>query len=169
MKHLQQFLGCTNWLRPHLTVEYVHAVKVLSPYMREGAVFPPEGLGPGTTDADKAVRAIKHMARRMIRLAVLDEAAALSGERPLEQVADSSGIAWGGTCLQMCADLTKFNVLLTAGKGLTPPQQSWHPLTLERVCAAGDEACTETGAGKPSFDMLDGSRQLDQADGSGGY
>ena len=58
-------------------------------------------------------------------------AAALSGERPLEQEADSSGIAWGGTCLQMCADLTKFNVLLTAGKGLTPPQQSWHPLTLE--------------------------------------
>ena len=71
------------------------------------------------------------MACRMIKLAVLDEAAALSGERPLEQVADSSGIAWGGTCLQMCADLTKFNVLLTAGKGLTPPQQSWHPLTLE--------------------------------------
>ena len=31
LKHLQQFLGCTNWLRPHLTVEYVHAVKVLSP------------------------------------------------------------------------------------------------------------------------------------------
>ena len=31
----------------------------------------------------------------------------------------------------MCADLTKANILLTAGKGLTPPQQSWHPLTLE--------------------------------------
>ena len=27
LKHLQQFLGCTNWLRPHLPVGYVHAVK----------------------------------------------------------------------------------------------------------------------------------------------
>ena len=133
LKHLQQFLGCTNWLRPHLAIQYPHAVKVLSPFMREGAVFPPEGIGNGIppSEADKAVQAIKLMACEMIKLSVLDEAAALSGERPLEQVADSSGIAWGGTCLQMCADLTKFNVLLTAGKGLTPPQQSWHPLTLE--------------------------------------
>ena len=59
VKHLQQFWGCTNWLRPHLPVECVRAVKVLSPFMREGAVFPPEGLGVGTTDADKAVQASK--------------------------------------------------------------------------------------------------------------
>ena len=38
VKHLQQFLRCTNWLRPHLPVEYVHTIKVLSPYMMEGAV-----------------------------------------------------------------------------------------------------------------------------------
>ena len=36
LKHLQQFLGCTNWLRPHLAIQYPHAVKVLSPFMREG-------------------------------------------------------------------------------------------------------------------------------------
>ena len=134
-------------MRPHLPVEYVHAVKVLSPFMREGAVFPPEGLGVGATDGDKAVQAIKLMACRMIKLAVLDEAAALSGERPLEQVADCSGIAWGGTCLHRCADLTKFNVLLTAGKGLPPPQQSWHPLTLEGYAQLETKRAQTKGAG----------------------
>ena len=99
--------------------------------MREGAVFPPEGLGVGSTEPDKAVRAIKLMVSNMIELAVLDEAAAISGERPLEQIADSSGIAWGGTCLQMTKDLTKVNVLMVASKGLAPAQQAWPPLTLE--------------------------------------
>jgi hypothetical protein len=39
----------------------------------------------------------------------MDEAAAIDGSRPLEQVADSSGIAWGGCCLQMTSDLSRFN------------------------------------------------------------
>ena len=30
LKHLQQFLGCANWLRPRHPVQYVHAVKILS-------------------------------------------------------------------------------------------------------------------------------------------
>ena len=111
--------------------EYAQALKVLGEYMKLGAEFPPEGLGPGNTPGDKAVRAIKIMATQMIRLAVLDEAAAIDGTRPLEQIADSSGIAWGGTCLQMTRDLSGFNVLMTASKGLTPAQQSWPPLTLE--------------------------------------
>ena len=61
--------------------------------MKLGAEFPPEGLGPGDTPGDKAVRAIKIMATQMIKLAVLDEAAAIDGTRPLEQIADNSGIA----------------------------------------------------------------------------
>ena len=130
-QHVQQFAGCTNWLRPHMREEYAQALKVLGEYMKPGAEFPPEGLGPGTSPGDKAVRAIKIMAAQMIKLAVLDEAAAIDGTRPFEQIADSSGIAWGGTSLQMSRDLSGFNVLMTAGKGLTPAQQSWPPLTLE--------------------------------------
>eukprot|EP00969_Alexandrium_andersonii_P104458 4608989-Alexandrium_andersonii.AAC.1 len=63
------------------------------------------------------------MACDLIKLAVMDEAAAIGGSRPLGQVADSSGIAWGRTCLQMSKNLSKFNVLLTVCKGLTPAQQ----------------------------------------------
>ena len=33
--------------------------------------------------------------------------------------------------LQMNADMTTFNVLLTAGKGFTPTQQAWPPLVAE--------------------------------------
>ena len=36
------------------------------------------------------------MARRAIELSVLDEVAAVTGERPLEQVVDSSGCATPG-------------------------------------------------------------------------
>eukprot|EP00969_Alexandrium_andersonii_P171691 7589525-Alexandrium_andersonii.AAC.1 len=63
------------------------------------------------------------MACDLIKLAVTDEAAAIDGSRPLEEVADSSGIAWGGACFQMSKVLSKFNVLLTVCEGLTPAQQ----------------------------------------------
>jgi hypothetical protein len=129
--HIQQFLGCTNFLRSYLPPEYAHCAKLLGEYVKGAKPFPEDGLGPGTSEGDLAVRAIKLMAQRSIELAVLDEAAAVSGERPLEQVADSSGYAVGGSALQMQAGLQGFNVLVVHSKGLTPPQQAWPPLTLE--------------------------------------
>ena len=47
---------------------------------------------------------IKAMAQQAIEAGCLDEAAAIDGSRPLEQVADASGIGWGGTVLQMNED-----------------------------------------------------------------
>ena len=61
----------------------------------------------------------------------MDEARAIDGTCPLENLADCSGIAWGGTSYQMVEDLSYLKVLMTAGKGLTPAQQAWPPLTLE--------------------------------------
>ena len=96
--------------------------------MKGAKHFPEDGLGPGTSDGDLAVRAIKLMAQRSIELAVLDEAVAVSDERPLEQVADSSGYAVGGSALQMQAGLQGFN----NSKGLTPPPNKLgRHLTLE--------------------------------------
>ena len=37
----------------------------------------------------------------------------------------------GGTGLQMTRDMTRFKILVTHSKGLTPAQQAWQPLTLE--------------------------------------
>ena len=130
-KQVQQFAGSTNWLRAHMPVQYASAIKILGKYLKPDAEFPEQGLGPGNTEGDKAVRAIKLMASRLIELSVMDEAAAIDGSRPLEQIADSSGIAWGGSCLQMTEDLAKFNGLMVASKGQAPAQQAWPLLTPE--------------------------------------
>ena len=100
-----------------MPVQYSQCMKVLCDFLRPGAEFPTEGLGAGNAPGDKAVKALKLMCKHMIRLGVMDEAAAIEGTRPLEQVADCSGIAWGGTCMQMTKDKSGFTILLTAGKG----------------------------------------------------
>ena len=108
-------------------------MKILGEFSKPGAVFAACGLGAADDHSrgSNAVKAIKILAAHYINLEVLDEAAAADGSRPLEQIADCSGIAWGGSGLQMRADLSSFKVLFTAGKGLTPAQQAWPPLTLE--------------------------------------
>ena len=98
---------------------------MLGPYVTEKTPFPASGLG---AEGDKsqgslAVRAIKAMAVHNITLAVMDEAAAIDGTRPLEQIADACGFEWGSTCVQMSEDLACFKVLLMVGKGFTPAQQ----------------------------------------------
>ena len=94
--------------------------------MKPGAKFPENGLGaPGNkSSGDKAVFAIKLMCEHAIAISCLDEASAIDGSRPLEQVADACGIAWGSTNLQMTADLSGFKVLAMVGKGFTPASAS---------------------------------------------
>ena len=130
--HIQQFLGCANWLRGYLPAEYGHAAKVLGQWQKPGAEFPEGGLGAGATAGCKAFKAIKQMMRRHICLASFDEAAAAAGScPPLEQIADASGIAVGGSVLQMTRDLSRVKVLMTHSKSLTPAQQNWPPLIQE--------------------------------------
>ncbi|CAJ1420832.1 unnamed protein product, partial [Effrenium voratum] len=145
--HTQQFLGCANWLRQYLPVEFGHAAKVLNAYQKPGAEYPPGGLGSGSSPGCLAFKAIKEMMTKHVGLSVLDEAAALSGASPLEQIADASGIAVGGTVVQMSRDLTKLKVLLTHSKSLTPSQQAWAPLVQEAFAleAAEDETGVEVG------------------------
>ena len=111
--HIQQFLGCANWLRGYLPAEYGHAAKVLGQWQKPGAEFPEGGLGAGATAGCKAFKAIKQMMQRHICLASFDEAAAADGSCPLEQIADASGIAVGGS---------------VPGQGA---QQNWPPLIQE--------------------------------------
>ena len=129
--HIQQFLGCSNWLRMYLPTECGVCSKILTGYRRPDATFPPEGLGYGSAEGCKAVRAIKRMLAKSISLAMIDEASAISGACPPEQVADASGFAVGGTVVQMTRDHTRLKVLLTHSKSLTPPQQAWPPLVQE--------------------------------------
>jgi len=129
--HIQQFLGCTNWLRTYLPAEFGHCAKVLSKYQKPGAPFPEGGLGSADTEGCRAVKAIKQMMSKAIELSIFDEAGAIAGLCPLEQIADASGIAVGGTVLQMTRDLSRMKILLTHSRSLTAPQQAWPPLVQE--------------------------------------
>ena len=83
-------------MRRYLTPTYAAAAKILGEYIKPRAEFPAKGLGAegGKSSGDVAVFAIKAMCKHAIETAVFDEAAALDGSRPLEQVADACGIAW---------------------------------------------------------------------------
>ena len=129
--HIQQFLGCANWLRGYLPAEYGHTAKILGQWQKPGAEFPAGGLGSSTSAGCKAFKAIKKMVYDHIILAAFDEAAAADGSCPLEQVADASAIAVGGSVVQMSRDMAKLKVLMTHCKSLTPAQQKWLLLTQE--------------------------------------
>ena len=88
-------------------------------------------MGSSTTAGCKAFKAIKNMMCDHITLAAFDEAAAADGLCPLEQVADASGIAVGGSVVQMSRDMAKLKVLMTHSKSLTPALQNWPPLIQE--------------------------------------
>ena len=51
--HIQQFLGCANWLRGYLPAEYGHAAKVIGQWQKPGAAFP-EGSPPRHQEDDAA-------------------------------------------------------------------------------------------------------------------
>ena len=107
--------------------------------MKPGAKFPEGGLGAGNppTEGCKAVKCIKLLCKHAIQLSTMDEASAIDGSRPLEQIADACGIAWGSTNVQMLPDLTGFKVLMMTGKGFTPAQQAWPAITLEGYAQLG--------------------------------
>ena len=114
-----------------MPAEYGHAAKVLGQWQKPGAEFLAGGLGSSTTAGCKAFKAIKKMMCDHITLAAFDEAAAADGSCPLEQVATASGIAVGGSVVQMSRDMAKLKVLMTHSKSLTPAQQNWPPLIQE--------------------------------------
>ena len=109
-QQVRQFVGSTNWVRRYLYPCYAAAAKILGEYMKPGADFSVP-LGSGDTPGCKAVKVIKLLCKNAIHLSVMDEASAIDGSRPLEQVADACGYAWGSTNVQMTADLTAFRVL----------------------------------------------------------
>ena len=126
-QQLQQFLGCTNWVRWYMTDRYPRLVKMIGKFLKPDVPLPADGLGGGNTVEDKVIKAIKRCAEYYIQIAVLDEAAAMDGTRPLENLADCSGIAWGGSSYQMNDDLTTFNCLLYTSPSPRDPKTSRMP------------------------------------------
>ena len=74
-QQLQQFLGCTNWVRWYMTDRYPKLVKMIGKFLKADVPLPEKGLGGGDTVEDKVIKAIKRCAEYFIQIAVLDEAA----------------------------------------------------------------------------------------------
>ena len=141
---------------------YSQLIKVLGPYLKEETVYPPEGLGPGTTPADKAVRGLKLLAKYYIEKGNLDEVAAIDGTRPLEQIADSSGIAWGGMCIQIDGRYERIFYAVRSREEFDSKPASVGSAVARRSRAVDDEAPPEQDSGLYEVSVLDRSCQLDQ-------
>ena len=102
---MRRFLGNFGWVRPHYPKEVAIALPALTAQLRKDAAW------PMPAEAVSSQRAVQAMAARLVKLAVLDEIAAITRTRPLEQIADSSGYGWGGTVYQLSPDRRLLNVL----------------------------------------------------------
>ncbi|HIL57533.1 MAG TPA: hypothetical protein EYG39_06465, partial [Rhodothermales bacterium] len=118
---MRRFLGNFGWVRPHYPKEVAIALPALTAQLRKDAVWPMPAAGVSSQ------RAIQAMASRLVKLAVLDEVAAITQTRPLEQIADASGYGWGGTVYQLSPDRSRLNVLGQYAGLLTQAQSHWHP------------------------------------------
>jgi len=123
---LRGFLGLTNWLKDHCRPEYAVGLKACARYLRKGAEFPMDD------DAEKGVALIKHLVATHVRLDAIDELAALSGERELQQVADCCKYGWGGSVYQAASgDHRRLNMLGHFSGLLTEAQTLWQVLSQE--------------------------------------
>ena len=91
--------------------------------------------GSGTSNAavERALQRVRMLVKYHTNLGWFkaDEVAAIHGTRPFKSIANSSGIAWGGTSIQLAADMGSIVRSSASGRNLLPSQQSWIPPLLE--------------------------------------
>ena len=146
---MRRFLGNFGWVRPHYPKEVSIALPALTSQLRKDASW------PMPAEAVASQRAIQAMAARLVRLSVLDEVAAITRTRPLEQVADSRGYGWGGTVDQLLPDRRRLDVLgqyaglLSPSPSLIGTRGDPRPLRSGRSPALGGStsAASPTAAG----------------------
>jgi hypothetical protein len=92
---MRRFLGAFGWTRKSFPQEVIIILPALTGQLKKEAVWP---MPPAAQQAKLALQAL---ACRAITLTVVDELAAITGDRPLEQVADGCMYGWGGTVYQM--------------------------------------------------------------------
>ena len=92
---MRRFLGAFNWVRKSFPKECIVVLAPLTAQLRKDAVWPMPEAG------QKAKLALQSLAIRAVLLSVVDEIAAVTRDRPLEQIADGCKYGWGGTVYQL--------------------------------------------------------------------
>ena len=144
---LRRFMGVVNWVRPHEPAEFAAAAKDVTKYLSKSATWSkdPPYMGP---DGCRGVKVLKILTARMIDLNAIDENAALSGERPLEQVADWNPIGWGCVLYQMSPDRSKMLVIGQWSGACTASQQAYHSTTGELYAQREGRRCGRRAVGR---------------------
>ena len=93
---------------------------------------------------------------------------AISGERPLEQVADFCPYGWGGSVYQLAADRRTLNILAMYGGCLSLAQSNWHPRRGELYAQREVRASARRDLGRlPAICWTDHSASVKDASGEG--
>ena len=82
-------------------------------------------------EAQKAKLALQALAMRAILLTVVGEIAAITRDRPLEQIADGCKYGWGGSVYQLSPCRRFLEVKGVYSGLLTPAQSQAHPRRVE--------------------------------------
>ena len=82
-------------------------------------------------EAQGAKLALQSLALRAVILSVVDEIAAITRDRPLEQIADGCKYGWGGTVYQLSPCRRFLNVIGMYSGLLTVAQSRAHPRRIE--------------------------------------
>ena len=122
---MRRFLGAFGWVRKSFPKEVIVTLPALTAQLKKDAVWP---MPP---EAAKAKLALQGLACRAVLLAVIDEIAAITRSRPLEQIADGCRHGWGGAVYQLSPDRRDLNMLGTYSGLLTVAQSQAHPRRLE--------------------------------------
>ena len=122
---MRRFLGAFGWVRKSFPKECIVVLPELTAQLRKDALWP---MPPA---AEKAKLALQSLALRAILLSVVDEVAAITRERPLEQIADGCRYGWGGTVYQLSPCRRFLNVIGMYSGLLTPAQAQAHPRRVE--------------------------------------
>ena len=116
---LRRFLRTFIWIRGYFPNEVQVVLPYLNAALKHDDVFPLNG------ERLRAKRAIQELACRCFRLAATDMVGIVSGDRPLEQVADFCPYGWGGTVYQMSSDGSRLTVRGMYGGSLTLSQSNY--------------------------------------------
>ena len=95
------------------------------------------------------------LCRHAIHLSSIDESSAIDASRPLEQIADACGIAWGSTNVEMMPDLTGFKVLMMTGRVFPSSSTGLACCDVGRLCSAWAQESTKEDPGCHAIPKLD--------------
>ncbi len=151
---MRRFLGAFGWVRKSYPKEVIVILPTLTAQLRKDALWPMPDA------AQKAKLALQSLAIRAVLLATVVEIAAITRDRPLEQVADGCRYGWGGTVYQVSPCRRFINVVGSYSGLLTAAQSQAHPRRIEVLAQRETRRASRKHIGRLPADWWSGHAHL---------